>query len=312
MRKSILIISLALLLTACSVTRTTPGATVAPSATPTLPKPTAGQFDRSKLGTVERDITYCTAGGVALKLDVYYPKTMDKPMQVAVYVHGGGWTQGDKASDAGIADVPGLVARGYLVAAVDYRLAPQYKFPAMIEDCKCAIRFLHANAARFNVDPDHIGAWGGSAGGHLVSLLGLTDASAGFEGSAGYADQSSRVQAVVDMFGPTSLRGMPVERAEPVFGTTDTFSEVFERASPIKYVTKDASPFLILHGEKDTIVPPAQSQMLYDRLKAAGVPATLVMVKNAGHGFDPVGGEISPTREELTKMIGDFFDRYLR
>jgi dipeptidyl aminopeptidase/acylaminoacyl peptidase len=88
---------------------------------------------------------------------------------------------------------------------------------------------------------------------------------------------------------------MPVERAEPVFGTTDTFSEVFERASPIHYVTKDDSPFLILHGEKDVKVPPAQSQMLYDRLKAAGVPATLVMVRNAGHGFEPAGGEISPT-----------------
>ncbi|MBI3952209.1 MAG: alpha/beta hydrolase [Acidobacteria bacterium] len=267
-------------------------------------------------GRVDRDATYCIADGVALKMDIYYPMNASGPAPVAMYVHGGGWASGDKSQGAGVRDIPELVARGYLVAAINYRLAPQYKFPAMIEDCKCAVRFLHANAARYNLNPDRIGAWGGSAGGHLVSLLGLTDASARFEGSSGYTDQSSRVQAVVDMFGPTDLtvlfNGANPRTLERVFGTTDRSSETVKRASPVTWVSSDDPPFLILHGELDDLVPPSQSQLLYDRLIAAGVPATLVLVKNAGHGFAPVGGPISPTRPELTRMIADFFDRHLK
>ena len=289
----------------------------APSAifTPTPGQPTSAPtpvFDRAKLGTVERDLTYCTGEGVTLKLDMHYPQEMDGPEPVVMWVHGGSWSSGSKSSGPGMADVPELLARGYVVAAVDYRLAPQYKFPAQIEDVKCAIRFLRANASQFNLKPDRIGVWGHSAGGHLVALLGTTDASAGFEGSGGYADQSTHVQAVVDMSGPTDLRGMPSGLAESVFGAKDSFSDILKRASPTTYISKDDPPFLILQGDRDTSVPPSQSQILYDRLKAAGIPATLVMVKNAEHSFEPVGGDISPTRTELTQLIADFFDQHLR
>jgi acetyl esterase/lipase len=270
----------------------------------------------SQSSIVDRDVTYCVADGVPLKMDIYHPSNSGGPAPVAMYVHGGGWTGGDKRAGAGSLDITELVGRGYLVVAINYRLAPQYKFPAMIEDCKCAVRFLRANASRYDLDPDRIGAWGGSAGGHLVSLMGLADASAGFEGSGGYAEESSRVQAVVDMFGPTDLavlfRGGGTSTMERVFGTTDRNSEIVRRASPVAWVSRDDPPFLILHGELDDVVPPNQSQLLYGRLIAAGVPATLVMVENAGHGFTPAGGPINPTRPEISRMVADFFDRHLK
>ena len=195
----------------CFCTPATPAAVASSAAAPTVTvpivAPIATPLYRAKLGTVERDITYCTNDGVALKMDVHYPHAMSKPAPVAVYVHGGSWSSGSKSDSIGMTDVPELLARGYLVASVDYRYAPQWKFPAQIHDVKCAIRFLRANATRFNLDPNRIGAWGHSAGGHLVTLLGTTDTRDGFEGSREYADQSSRVQAVVDMCGRADLRG---------------------------------------------------------------------------------------------------------
>ncbi len=279
-----------------------------------LQAPTA--IDPNKLGTVDRAVTYGTADGVALKMDVYYPEAAEGAVPAVLYVHGGGWTAGDKREGAGVAEIPELISRGYLVAAINYRLAPQYKFPAQIEDVKCAIRFLRANAATYGIDPDRIGAWGGSAGGHLVALLGVTNAAAGFEGNGGYADQSSRVQAVVDMFGPTDLsaifQGAGTQLMEQVFGTANKNSNIVKRASPVTWVSSDDPPFLIMHGEKDTLVPPSQAKILYERLIAASVPATLVIVKNAGHGFVPFGGSIDPSRTEITKMVADFFDQYLK
>jgi acetyl esterase/lipase len=263
----------------------------------------------------ERDVTYCTLDGVELKMDIYRPQRSAAPTPALLYVHGGGWTGGDKRSGEGIRDIPELLARGYLVAAVNYRLAPRYKFPAMIEDVKCAVRFLRANAERFSINPEKIGAWGGSAGGHLVALLGTADATAGWDVGQ-YLEQSSRVQAVVDMYGPTDLTVL-FERANPrlmeqVFGTSDRNSETLQKASPVNWVSSDDPPFLILHGERDPLVPVSQSQIFYEKLRAAGVPATFVIVKNAGHGFAPLGGPISPSRQELTKMIADFFDQYLK
>ncbi|MEW5720699.1 MAG: alpha/beta hydrolase fold domain-containing protein, partial [Chloroflexota bacterium] len=274
------------------------------------------QTVEAKPGASYRDITYCTPDGVAQKMNLFYPKQLsDKPMPITVYIHGGGWTAGDKGSGAGSADMQGLLERGFIVASLNYRLAPQYKWPAQITDVKCAIRHLRANAATYKLDPNKIGVWGGSAGGHLVAMLGTTDQSAGFDVGE-YADQSSRVQAVVDLFGPADLPAMLTGRAEivgrTVFGATSRDDPVLVKASPVTYITPDDPPFLILQGDKDTTVPMEQSQILYDKLKTGDVTATLVIVKNAGHGFTPSGGAISPSRAELTKMIGDFFDRYLK
>jgi acetyl esterase/lipase len=262
---------------------------------------------------VEKDVTYAIVGDATLKMDIYYPESVSGLTPAVVFVHGGAFVSGNRSYNS-----RDLVERGYLVASIDYRLAPRYRWPAQIEDTKCAIRYLRANANKYRIDPNRIGALGPSAGGHLVALLGITNSSAGFDNSGSYFDQSSRVQAVVDMFGTTDLVAMGANRSDMTkyfdawFGTPNPSVETLRKASPITYVSADSAPFLILHGELDDEVPPSQSQALYERLKAAGVTATLVMVKNAKHGFVPAAGPISPSRQEISRMIADFFDKHVK
>ncbi|MGD8813022.1 MAG: alpha/beta hydrolase [Anaerolineales bacterium] len=317
MRKTLCICFLNLLVMSCVIWDQAPS-TIAPTLIPASPTVESAvpsvSFDPARLGSQEVDITYCTVDGVELKLDLYFPETLDETWPVAVYVHGGAWQGGDKTEGAGYREVPEMVARGYLVASLNYRLAPQYRFPAMIEDVKCAIRHLRANAATYNLDPQRIGAWGSSAGGHLVALLGVTDPNDGLEGQGGYPEFSSRVQAVADLFGPTDIRlGTDAfSTLERVFGTSDTSAPILEIASPVIYASADDPPFLILHGTLDPVVPSEHSQALYNALTQVGVPATLVMVENAGHGFARTNGPITPSRDEISTMIGDFFDTYLK
>ncbi len=261
-------------------------------------------------GTVDRDVVYGKGGDIDLKMDIYRPaaKESSGAAPCAVYIHGGGWEKGDKTSGGWFANIAGeLLARGYVVAAVDYRLGPQYKWPAYINDCKCAVRFLRANATKYNIDPARIGTWGSSAGGHLVALLGTADASAKLEGDGGYPDQSSRVQAVVDFFGPADMTRLTGnEKIRNLFGDQANLKQ----ASPVTYISKDDPPFLIIQGDKDPLVNPEQSKLLEKQLKAAGVSATLVMVKNGVHGT--MGRDIQPTHEEIVKKVIEFFDEHLR
>jgi acetyl esterase/lipase len=208
-----------------------------------------------------------------------------------------------------------FVQRGYFGATIDYRLSQEAKFPAQIEDCKCAIRFLRAKAKEYNLDPDRIGVWGSSAGGHLVALLGVTASAKELEGTGGWAEFSSRVNAVCDWYGPSNFstigdfpshidRRLPTcPEARLIGGALQENKEKAARASPITYVSKDAPPFLIMHGDKDNTVPFHQSEELYDALKKAGVDVTFHPVKGAGHGF---GGP------EIMKMVSEFFDGHLR
>jgi len=273
------------------------------------PTETQSAFDSSNLGTVDRDITYCVVEGVKLKMDVYYPAINNGLFPVTMYVHGGGWRTGNKAVGTGQADIPGLQNAGFLVVSVNYRLAPEYKFPAMIEDVKCAVRSLRAHASQYNLDPERIGVWGTSAGGHLVAMLGTTDESAGLDVGE-YLEYSSRVQAVVVMFGPADLTvglGEGGNRAKSIFGDFD-----LGLASPVKYVSADDPPFLILHGEKDTTVSIRQGEILLKELEQVNVPAELVPVANAGHSFQPDGGPINPSREEITQLVVEFFEKQLK
>ena len=155
---------------------------------------------------------------------------------------------------------------------------------------------------------------GGSAGGHLVSLLGITDPSVGFDGSGGCLEQSSRVQAVVNMFDPTDITiGCADRVAKQAFDAKNCQdTEPLVKASPVNYVTSDAPPFLFLQGDKDRLVPPEQTRLLHERLAVAGVPSKLVIVKNAGHGFKPDGGDIDPSLPELGRIMIDFFDEVLK
>ena len=270
-------------------------------------------LDFSKQDKIERDVTYCNNDGLDLKMDIYYPKSVSGLVPAVLFIHGGAWQMGDKTD---IIDIPPLLARGYIIASINYRLAPQYRFPAQIEDAKCAVRFLRAHAKTLQLDIGHIGIIGISAGGHVAALLGVTDSSAGFDGTGGWMDQSSNVQAVVYMAGVTDLNLFSTEPTRNVlqdlFGKQNFNSENLTWASPLTYINRNAAPFYILHGEKDDIVPIEQSQILYNRLLSNGVPVTMEIVKNADHSFGPVGGQMSPDWYEITIRISNFFDQYLR
>ncbi|HSK87952.1 MAG TPA: alpha/beta hydrolase [Anaerolineales bacterium] len=253
-------------------------------------------------------MTYCTPDSLPQKMDVYFPEA-GGPWPVLAYAHGGAWMRGDKSEAAALAR--GLTAEGYLVVSINYRLYPAAKFPDMIEDVKCAIRFLRANAGEYNLDPKRIGAIGASAGAHLVSLLGTADESAGFDVGE-YLDQSSRVQAVIAMAPPTDLtRHFPNADMELLRhvgkGQVD-----FAGASPITYVTADDPPFLLIHGDRDEVVPFEQSQLMYDRLVQTNVPAQFVIVRNGRHAMTAPDGSATPTLAEINQTILDFLAKYLK
>lgn len=260
-----------------------------------------GSFDTGKIGSTEYDITYCSPGGEAQKLDLYYPSS-PPPWPAVVYVHGGGWTSGDKR--ALLPEVEALWQAGFLVASINYRLAPRHVFPAMIEDVKCAVRFLRAHAADLGLDPTRIGAIGGSAGGHLVGLLGTTDPASGFDAGE-WLEQSSRVQAVADMWGPADITWLFADKPALASQVFDGFDATL--ASPITHVTPEDPPFFLVHGAQDSVVPASQSQKLYDVLRQAGVPAELLLVENAGHGLVPTGGTPNPSRQEVISRVVSFF-----
>jgi acetyl esterase/lipase len=262
----------------------------------------------------ERDLEYARVGDSSLRLDLYRPESSATPLPLIVWVHGGGWGEGSKAGCPAI----GFANRGYAVASVEYRLTGVAPFPAQIEDCRAAIRWLRANAARYNLDPNRVGAWGGSAGGHLVALLGTSGDVTKWDAVGGHPDQSARVQAVCDFCGPSNfvvedLPGHARTAQSPVGrllgGPVDERKVEARQASPVTYVSGDDPPFLIVHGDQDKTVPIAQSEMLEDALKRAGVDATLLRVKNGGHSFGP---EVEPRPAEIREKVLDFFDKHLK
>ena len=245
---------------------------------------------------IVRDVEFGKGGGHALKLHIIRPKQAPKePMPVIVYIHGGAWRSGSR--DAGIRYLTPYVERGYLGASIQYRFSQEAVFPAQIEDCKCAIRFLRAKAKEYHLDPDRIGVWGHSSGGHLAALLGTSGGVKELEGSGGWAEFSSRVNAVVDCFGPTDFLKMddsgsrikhnPADSPESrlIGGAIQEHRDQVARANPITYVSKDAPPFLILHGDADPLVPISQSVLLEAALKKAGAKVQFQAIQGAQHGF---------------------------
>jgi acetyl esterase/lipase len=265
---------------------------------------------------VLRDVPYCNNGGVDQLMDAYFPWKPAGPSPVILFVHGGGWVAGTKTGTPGMSYFLDLARRGYTTFSIDYRLAPTDTFPANIIDVKCAVRSIRAHAKDYNIDPNRIGAWGASAGGHLVALLGTADASAGWDAGQ-YTDQSSRVNVVVDMYGVSdftteyvvgNVRGLD----RMAFGAKSPTDPILAAASPINYITPDDPPILLMHGDMDPVIPYTQSVVFNDRLQAAGVPSTLIIVHNGGHGFNAIGGPISPTYAEIARTIIGFFDEHLR
>ena len=233
------------------------------------------------------DIVYRTVDKTNLKLDLIAPDAKG-PHPLVVCVHGGGWRSGNKKDMRDIARE--LAKAGYAAAAVGYRLSDAAKFPAQIEDCKTAVRFLRTKAADYDIDPKRVGAVGFSAGGHLVSLLGVADAKAGYEGKD-YPEASSRVQAVVNFFGPTDFAAYADDATaqnafmKQLFGKTyKDDPKAHDKASPVKYVTKDTPPFLFIHGTRDPLVPLSHSKDMAKLLTDAGAKADVIVMDGGGHG----------------------------
>jgi pectinesterase len=225
---------------------------------------------------VERDIVYATYGERKVMLDLYLPKQPSTAkIPCIVVIHGGGWRSGDKTRFAAIAGH--LAEQGFAAACIGYRLLPEVEFPAPIVDCKAAVRWVRTNAAQHGIDPDRIGAIGGSAGGHLVAMLGTSDKEPKLEGPGGNPGISSRVQAVVAMATPADMSKF-AER-------TKIDKDLVTLISPVTHVSKDSAPVLLLHGTKDNLVPMAQSELLLSLYQKAGAHAELFKVEGAPHAF---------------------------
>ncbi len=263
----------------------------------------------------QRDLAYVENGHERHRLDLYLPEKAGGPLPLIIWVHGGGWQNGSKDGCPPLR--AGYVARGYAVASINYRLSGHAVFPAQIEDCKAAIRWLRAHAAEYGLDHERFGVWGSSAGGHLVALLGTSGDVKAFDVGA-QLDQSSRVQAVCDYFGPTDFIAFVTRPGYERHATADApeakllGGAVLEnkdktaRVNPITYVTKDDPAFLIVHGDKDPTVPIHQSELLFDALKKAGVSAHFHTIHGAGHGGPGFEGK------EIAEMVSSFFDQRLK
>jgi acetyl esterase/lipase len=269
---------------------------------------------------IEDNITYGKADDTELKLDLARPEG-DGPFPAIVFIHGGGWSGGNRQGYRG--QIQEAARRGYVAATISYRLMKFDEskketttatpiFPAQIHDAKAAIRWMRSNAKKYHVDPDRIGVTGGSAGGHLSLLVGLTDPSSKLEGDSGNPEQSSRVQAVVNVFGPTDMVFCYEKSALPwvarlfVGGTPNDVPDRYKVASPLTYVSKDDPPVLTLHGDKDALVPVEQARVLDEKMKAVGASHTLTVFEGQGHGF---GGEYDKKAWDAT---WDFFDQHLK
>jgi acetyl esterase/lipase len=260
---------------------------------------------------LENQIAYGKGGDVDLKLDLARPAEGKGPFPALVFIHSGGWYEGSKAEF----DYPIQQAaeKGYVAVTLDYRLTnddmengkTKYPFPAQVYDVKCAVRWLRANAVKYKIDPDHIGALGFSAGGHLALMLGLTEPSDGLEGEGGNMGYASRVQAVVNFAGPTELSKFPPSGSyilkRLLGGTPKEVPEQYKRASPLTYVRRNSPPILTIHGDMDSEVPLEQAEQLDAKMKEAGASHTLIIKKGAGHGSF-----------HNDKAVWDFLDRNLK
>ncbi|MHB8973378.1 MAG: alpha/beta hydrolase fold domain-containing protein [Pirellulaceae bacterium] len=257
-----------------------------------------------------KDIEYGRVGARALLADLYSPKEFGQPVPGLIFIHGGGWKGGNRA-DYRVYTID-FAKRGYVVATISYRFAQDAKFPAAVEDAKCAVRWMRANATQLHVDPERIAVLGGSAGGYLSLMVGYTAGNQRLEGLGGHAGVSSAVQAVVDLYGPTDL-DTPLGRASDLVSNFLGKSyaddpELYRFASPITHLDAEDPPTFVLQGTIDTTVPVEQSDLLVAQLKLLGVP----------HWYDRLDGwphtmDLSrPVNDRCQLLITKFLETYLR
>lgn len=275
--------------------------------------------DREKENKVELlpDIEYTKVDNHPLKMNLLIPKKRSEPYPLIIFIKGSAW--GKDHPQKTLQFIPQLVQfakHGYVVASIQHRTSHQAKFPAQLYDVKAAVRYLKANATKFQIDPNRVGVWGTSSGAHLAALLGTTGGITQLEGKEGNLNQSSVVQAVVDWYGPTDFLQMSKYPAKVDFDAPDSPESLViggplqenkqkvRAANPISYISSDDPPFLIMHGDKDMQVPFNQSVLLYNALKKSNVEAELYRIKGAGHG----GGFSNP---KILNTVQEFFDSHL-
>jgi len=260
---------------------------------------------------VQRNLEYAQVDGKPLRLDIYSPRKPMGRLPVVIWIHGGSWNSGDK----NFCPIGFMAARNLAIVSIDYRLSETATFPAPFYDCKGAVRWLRANAAKYDLDADHIGLFGASAGGHLALLVATTAGHPELEGDiGGNVNFSSRVQCVCAFYPPTDLNWLVTdpqsrtnangEVARLIGGPVEQNVNKALAASPLMYVDKMCPPVYLLHGGEDKLVPPEQSEWFYDALKRACVEAHLVIVPGKGHGI------IAPPA--AAQEIYDFYDRHLK
>ena len=275
--------------------------------------PAPAQKDPPVPSTVafEKGVEYTNPDNQHLQLNMARPKGDAAPFPCVLCIHGGGFRAGNRSSYD--AQIIRLAEQGYVAVTVSYRLAPKYPFPAAIHDTKAAVRWLRANAKKYHIDPNNIGVTGGSAGGTLAQMLGVTADVKEFEGDGGNPEQSSRVKCVVNVYGAndfTKSYGKSVDAHEvlPLYlgGNLEKARPAHIRSSPLYWVTPSSVPTLCIHGTEDKYVHVEQAEMLVDKLKAASVEVELLKLEGAGHGFK---GKDAETAEKA--MIA-FFDKHLK
>ena len=262
---------------------------------------------------IVKDVDYLGEGRTE-KLDLYLPETDDGTRRPAVVIiHGCGWHGGDKAARREQNIGNALAGAGYVCASINYRLARKSDdlatrlrdvWPGHLHDCKTAVRFLRKNADKYQIDAEHIGAIGGSAGGHLVSILAVTAPADKLEPVGPYGEFSSRVQAVVPMYG---VHDIPVHGRAKGNEMSEADVELCRQASPVTYVSSDDPPALILLGTKDALVAVEQSRILHASLQAVKVPSELIVIEGAPHSF-----HLQTSQQDLRPKVIGFFDRHLK
>lgn len=249
---------------------------------------------------VATDVVFGRAGRSDLLLDLCRPAgRRPSALPIVVFIHGGGWHGGDKESyrDPALR----VASRGYLCASIDYRLAGQAPFPAALEDCNCAVRWLRAHAAECGGDPNRVAAWGHSAGGHLAAMVALTPGE--FEGDGGWAGLPSGLRCALCYSTPFDLAAPMQHLGVAVMQFLGTVAA--DRASPMSYVVNGAPPFLVCHGDQDDLVPVEQSDRFVAAMRDAGAPIEYIRVHGAGH-------DLAQNGEELLASALRFLERQAR
>ena len=262
--------------------------------------------------TIKSDVVYGTVDKTQLRMDIAFPTKQSDPLPCIVVIHGGAWMQGNKSMHTD--DIKYFAKQGYVSVSVGYRLAPRHRFPAQVEDVKCAIRYLRANCKKYNIDPEQIGAVGFSAGAHLSMMLGTMDKEDGLEGKGGWPDELSKVQAVVSYFGPTQLDANDIpSNSVPLVstfigGSQKEKPEAYRQASPLTYVSPEDAPMLLFHGTSDPIVPYSQAIKMVTAMTRHNIPGRVELLMNADHG-DNWGVEEFERTKDATSA---FFEKHLK